>query len=478
MGRGRPSGRSPISRGLARVLRDAPGARLVGRRAARLLAGVSAGRVNRGPGGIAGMLIAGMLVLAVLHGLGAGTPAWVAGVAGWMAAALLWNRLARAQKLQAGLLCAAGAAGLLWSWVQGRPPDLRAVLAQNHALLAMLVAVSFLRLGHVPETPGERGLPRGPKAFLQSLLGVHFLGAVINMSAVVIMGDRMSRGEALSVSAALLLSRGFSTAALWSPFFAAMATALTYAPGARLGHLFMVGFPLALAGLLLTYVEMKGRDPRGLEGFEGFPISPASLVLPGALGAGVLAAHVLMPGWSVLTVIALLSPVLALVALVVREGPRAALEGLRGHVGERLPDMRGELVLFLSAGVLAVGLSAALAGPVPWIPRGELSGTVATAVLCAMVGLAVVGVHPVISIAIVATLLSGHGTDPDLLAMVFLMAWAVGVASSPLSGLHLVLHGRYGVGAWTLPRRNLRYAVVMLSLGGLMLHAQYALAQP
>jgi hypothetical protein len=74
--------------------------------------------------------------------------------------------------------------------VRGGSPSLLGLLTQNTALLGMLAAVSFLRLLRTPEA-GSAGLPKGRGALWRTLGAVHVLGAVINLSAVFIMADRI-----------------------------------------------------------------------------------------------------------------------------------------------------------------------------------------------------------------------------------------------------------------------------------------------
>ena len=136
---------------------------------------------------------------------------------------------------------------------------------------------------------------------------IHLFGAAINLSAVVIIGDRLARQGTFGKRTAILISRGFSSAALWSTFFAGMAVVLTYSPGAELPILIAVGLPLAVAGLAYTYAEALVSDPSRLAAFSGYPIHFQSLWIPGLLAACVLLTHVFLPQWSVLTVISLLA---------------------------------------------------------------------------------------------------------------------------------------------------------------------------
>lgn len=102
-----------------------------------------------------------MIVLALLHGTRL-LPAWPAGIAAWVAGALLWPRLDRRQKrfaLGLGALGALALGGALW---RGQAPEWTRLLTQNTALLGMLGAVSFLQL--VGLGAGADDLPRGARA--------------------------------------------------------------------------------------------------------------------------------------------------------------------------------------------------------------------------------------------------------------------------------------------------------------------------
>ncbi|MDH3638054.1 MAG: hypothetical protein OES09_06265 [Gammaproteobacteria bacterium] len=289
---------------------------------------------------VAGTMLALMSALAVLHGAFPTLPAWPAGAAAWLAGVLLWRDVSAGQRLQVAVLTALGVAGLVWVSRIGMHIDLIGVIDQNHALLAMLAAVSFLRLVSMPVNNDAESPPRGPQAYLRTLFGIHLFGAAINLSAVTLIGDRLSRIGGLDRRTAVLISRGFSSAALWSPFFAGMAVVLTYVPGAQLPVLIGLGLPLAFCGLVYTFAESIRSDPSRLAGFRGYPIHFGSLWIPGVLAGGVLLAHWGLPDWPVLTVISLLAPGLAVLVLWLRHGGKEAGMRMVRHARTQLPEMR------------------------------------------------------------------------------------------------------------------------------------------
>ncbi|MDG4549911.1 MAG: hypothetical protein P9F19_17750 [Candidatus Contendobacter sp.] len=415
---------------------------------------------------LAGVLLALMIAASVAPGMSL----LPAGLLGWTAALLLSDRLGRRQRIQSGWLIGLGGAGIAWGAAHGAPLDLTRILAGNQGLVSLLAAVSFLRLVTRPEAAqSDAPPPRGRKALWRTLIGVHLFGAVINLSTVVILGDRMTTRGRLGKRRALALSRGFAAAAFWSPFFSAMAAALTYAPGARLGIVVLAGLPMAIFSLWLTARDLDPENPRRGAPFVGYPMRFNALWIPGLLVTLVLVAHALIPRWSILAIITLSAPLLTVGILLARRG-RGAWPPLREHVEQGLAGTVNELALFLAAGVLAAGLTSLTHSLGHWLPFDHFGPLQASLLLAAMVGLATFGVHPVITIAACAVWLAPLHPEPNLLAITLLMAWGIGVPANPLSGLHLMMQGRYGIDGYAFLRWNASYVLKCLGMGGLLLY--------
>lgn len=420
---------------------------------------------------LAGFLLTLMIAASVLPGISL----LPAGMLGWSAALLLSHRLSRRQRLQTGWLLGLGVAGMAWGAWQGGPLNLGQALAGNQGLVSLLAAVSFLRLVTRPESAhGDAPPPRGRQALWRTLIGVHLFGAVINLSTVVILGDRMTTHGRLGKRRALALSRGFAAAAFWSPFFSAMAAALTYAPGAKLSIVVLAGLPMAALSLWLTVREIDPKDPRLGAPFIGYPMNFKALWIPGLLVAIVLALHTLIPHWSILAIIALSAPLLTVAILLAREGRRAG-PPLKAHIEQGLSSTVNELALFLAAGVLAAGLTSLTRQFGDWLPFNQFGPMQAGLILIVMVGAAALGVHPIISIAACGVWLASLHPEPNLLAITLLMAWAIGVPANPLSGLHLMMQGRYGIDGYAFLHWNGAYVLKCLGAGVALLYVYGAL---
>ena len=419
----------------------------------------------------AGWLLFGAILASMAHGVGLGLPRGLAGGMFWLAGLLLAGRVSGLQRTQTLLMFATGAAGLSYAWLSGGQPQWQKALSTNQALLAMLAGVSFLRLISLPAVDAGEPDPRGRAALWRTLLGVHLFGSVINLSAVMILGDRQSRRQPMTPLQASVLSRGFALASLWSPFFAAMGIALSNAPGAQLITLSTVGLPLAALGLLVAGWQLS-RWPDAAD-FVGYPMHFGALWVPGLLAVLVMTLHRALPLLPILSLISSMALVLTVAVLLARHGADATRRFV-GHVRTGLPRMSGELLLFLAAGVLAAGIASVVQTSGWTLDLLEFGASEASLLLLLMVAVSAAGVHPVISIATAHGVLAPLAPDPNLMGITYLMTWAAGVSSSPFSGMHLAMHGRFGIDSRGFLRWNGSFTLFMLAVDVLVLHIYQA----
>ncbi len=410
---------------------------------------------------LAGLLFLMLALLAIARPANTFIPLWMPGLLGWVALGLLWGTLKAPQKGQSLILLVGGLAAALVAWKQGVVPAPAAFLRTNVDLVALLAGVGFLRLVALPRETRKRSMEKGSGAFARTLFGSHLLSSVINLSALFIVADRLlpANGDRARVLAPL--TRAFSAAAFWSPFFAAMGVALTYAPGARIHTLVVQGLPLALLALLITFWEARRASPHRLEDFVGYPLHFEALWLPASMVLGVLLLHWWLPGVSIILLVAALSILLTVVVLVVR-APQRAFEALAGHVTAGLPRQAGEFTLFLAAGVFATGMGYLFKAYASSLVLGDFSLMTAWVLLVVMVLLALIGVHPVISITMAGVWLAPLSVDGNFLGTLFLCVWAIGVVAAPFSGMNLALAGRYGIRGRAILRWHRHYLPVML----------------
>lgn len=422
---------------------------------------------------LAGALLAFMLLSSIAAGLISAVPTWIPGLAAWIAGGLLWVELSSGQRRQCLVLLLVGVAGVIYGRVNGAGVEIASLTDKNQAILALIAGVSFVHLATPVASPKDLAAPRGPAAFLKTLFGLNLLGAAINITALMLVSERVSRSRPLGRVEVTSFSRVFSLAVLYSPFIGGMALALNQAPEASLFQVAVVGVVLMLFGVGFTYVTARRRFADRLADFIGYPLRPDVLWLPAALAAAVIALRLTWPAVPVLTAIAMLAPLIAFFGVARRAGLDNAAAELVGHVRVRLPGMSGELALFLSAGVLAVGLTSAFAASGITLPETRFPGAGAALALLVVVLIAAAGLHPIISLSALVPLLDPLGLSAESTVMLYVAGWSIGCALCPFSGTNLILQVRYGLPAWRFPQWSAGYGLFMwlLASAALMLEA-------
>jgi hypothetical protein len=419
------------------------------------------------------MLILLMVVITILTGLKFldpdALPLLVAGLAAWSAALLLFVDTSRVLKIQVSLILLIGLGMIVYARRHSVMVDTNALISANTGLMTMIAAVGFLRLVVVPETEQEETLPIGSKAFLQTILGLSISSAIINISAPILISDRIHRRRPLQRFTAQTFTRIFCGVSTWSPFFAAMAVVLTYVSGASLLWIVVAGFPFMLIGFTGVYLEARIRYPGEVKSFVGYPTHLSALLVPATLIITVVVLSRLSPSSPILLLIAISALLVTCTVLLLRHGVTGSIVRLKTYVTSGLPRIVNELCLFLAAGVLAGGISALIMHGVFANPFDKFDATTAAEVLAIMLLCAFCGIHPIILISSFAPMIMTLNPDPNLLAATFLFAWHLGTCSNPLSGTTLVFQGRYGVPSWKLAFWNWPYAIVMLVIGSIWL---------
>ena len=406
-----------------------------------------------------GALLFTMAVLAVVSASSSLiSPLWP-GLAGWLAAVMLFHQLPRTMVYQISGMLAVGLGCIAWVILNGNPLDLTRAVSANIHVVALIASVTFLRLITGPGDQGTDLIPRGIKALVKTAWGLHLFASVINLSAIMIFGNRMEQAAKINRLQVILFSRSFCSGCYWSPFYVSVATALVYAPGSDFITLVLAGIPVALAGLLITTWQLA-RDEESHDTC-GYPLRFEALFIPLLLSIAVIVLNKLFPAFPVLTLITILSFLLALVVLVIRN-PSTAIQQIGGHIATGLPNIYRELMLFLAAGVMSTGISTLLLSSDTSLGIADVSPLVAGGFILAAMLFSLVGVHPIITISIVGSLLINTSYNVNLLGVAMMMMWGNSIVASPFSGVNLTLQGRFGISSFSIMRGNLGYAFTML----------------
>lgn len=377
----------------------------------------------------------------------------------WAAGLLAFAQVDAATRRLTLMLMGAGLLATVGSLLLGAGFDAVAMGGINLPIIALFLGVAFLSLV-APAVPAAETSPQHRGGLWRTMAAIHLIGAVINMSMVAIAGDRLARDGTLARREAILLARSYCAAAFWSPFFVAAAVVHTYAPDARALFFLPLGIIAALCAFALTAREVLRLDPD--TPLPEFRPDRSAWRLTLALLGMALVLKALLPELPMVIIVAAVTPPLALLLMPWSN----VLASSQKLLATTLPATASQVVLFLSAGVFAYGVSSLIppaltaldllpsAVPLPVYP-------LATAVIIVA---AYAGMHPVISIAALSSVLLPAGAQHSLLAFCFLSGWAIGTAVAPLSGMNLFLIGRYRLRAREIARWGPGYALAMLGV--------------
>ena len=439
-----------------------------------------------------------LVTLATLIHLVGGSVAWQA--AGIVALLLylvtLKGQLTRMAK---GLLCAAGVLTLLALWRSPTPGQLLFEASGRFAFFAtFVVALSMLRLpayrSRLVRRCGQSMLLQPPSRRYPILsLGSALFGIILNIGVLNLFAAMIEKSNTLSAAQGrawvrearqrrmmLALLRGFSLAPLISPMGIGVAVVLSSLPQVTWPQLapYILGAAalIFMAGWAVDY--FPGPHPPANKTYVTpslRPLAQFSVLLIG------IVALVFSIAWLLelrLPIAALLgAPTGALLWLAWQRrrlgygGLPAAITAVHRQLPWLLSPSANEIVVLGAAGYLGhvcVGLvdTQQLAPLLAVLdPLGTLNAVLA---MLMVVGLAQIGVNPIVTVTLLVGLLPTMGIEgltPELIGASLMVGWALALMSSPMTASMLILSRFTGVPATRIGYRwNGRFLVAAIPL--------------
>ncbi|MEC9021544.1 MAG: hypothetical protein VYE34_09410 [Pseudomonadota bacterium] len=439
-----------------------------------------------------------LVTLATLIHLVGGSVAWQA--AGIVALLLylvtLKGQLTRMAK---GLLCAAGVLTLLALWRSPTPGQLLFEASGRFAFFAtFVVALSMLRLpayrSRLVRRCGQSMLLQPPSRRYPILsLGSALFGIILNIGVLNLFAAMIEKSNTLSAAQGrawvrearqrrmmLALLRGFSLAPLISPMGIGVAVVLSSLPQVTWPQLapYILGAAalIFMAGWAVDY--FTGPHPPANKTYVTpslRPLAQFSVLLIG------IVALVFSIAWLLelrLPIAALLgAPTGALLWLAWQRrrlgfgGLPAAITAVHRQLPWLLSPSANEIVVLGAAGYLGhvcVGLvdTQQLAPLLAVLdPLGTLNAVLA---MLMVVGLAQIGVNPIVTVTLLVGLLPTLGIEgltPELIGASLMVGWALALMSSPMTASMLILSRFTGVPATRIGYRwNGRFLVAAIPL--------------
>ena len=439
-----------------------------------------------------------LVTLATLIHLVGGSVAWQA--AG-IVALLLYLMTLKGQltRMAKGLLCAAGVLTLLALWRSPTPGQLLFEASGRFAFFAtFVVALSMLRLpayrSRLVRRCGQSMLLQPPSRRYPILsLGSALFGIILNIGVLNLFAAMIEKSNTLSAAQGrawvrearqrrmmLALLRGFSLAPLISPMGIGVAVVLSSLPQVTWPQLapYILGAAalIFMAGWAVDY--FTGPHPPANKTYVTPSLRPLAQFSVLLIGIVTLVFSI---AWLLdlrLPIAALLgAPTGALLWLAWQRrrlgfgGLHAAITAVHRQLPWLLSHSANEIVVLGAAGYLGhvcVGLvdTQQLAPLLAVLdPLGTLNAVLA---MLMVVGLAQIGVNPIVTVTLLVGLLPTLGIDgltPELIGASLMVGWALALMSSPMTASMLILSRFTGVPATRIGYRwNGRFLVAAIPL--------------
>ena len=321
--------------------------------------------------------------------------------------------------------------------------------------------------------------------FVSSFL--FMIGSVTSLASIRIVNDILSESKMPDKFLARCYGAGFAGCMGWSPYFAGVTLAVTYG---GLSFLEFIPFGLGFSFLILVFALMffaSDKKNRGeLQGsLEGLYIPPGTEGDEAERKARILGTNFLVllvlvvvlerfSGFSsimyLVSIVGLLYGGIWIYLVTCRE---CLVSDIRSH-GSRMLQTANEAVFFLVVGILARAISLTPVREFLGDFFVEIAGLnrflMIELVIFSVVFFAMLGIHQIVSITILGSILSPAilGIAPVAYTFIYVSAWMLSALFSPFTPLNMVIAETVNKSTFTVAfRYNLMFNIGLMILSGM-----------
>jgi hypothetical protein len=357
--------------------------------------------------------------------------------------------------------------GMVVEWMKGTGVDgISEGIILILPLLCLLTLVPLLsiplRIGGYFESISRllHHLLHQPRKLFSGVTGTLFiLSPVLNLGSVKIIHEFLEDLKFPSAMTAKGYIMGFTTAIMWSPYFASVSLVLHYLD-VSFNEYILYGISLGLLSLIVGNIlfgfwvkrhplelnsTIKGQMDKGMQK------QLAKLVLLVVLLLGICLVVESFTQWSMMVIVCLMSIIVPLVVGLITSNWKPMLPLLKDYRDRTVPMMNNEIMLFMSAGMLAFAMKGTtVMNGVSGILTSIASQSFflfACAILIFVLVVSYVGIHQIAAVGVLAMQLNPAelGISNISLALVLLLSWSISTALSPFSGLNLMVSRLAGI---------------------------------
>ncbi len=362
-------------------------------------------------------------------------------------------------KIIGGVLCAIG---ILITFYTGNTEQvLHLGLQKSLRFLLLFASVTWLQAPsqYSPALLSVRNYvlhqPQGRRFFFLAAAS-HFLGAAFNLASFSLLSPMIEKvGNPVTKSRLVrAMAHGFGTSSCWSPFFVGTVIVLATTPGVEWIDLapmgLALGFCVLLGGWLLDRLVFRTDcTTNNAQAKSGPPFIKkdffVSVFMLGLLFACVITLSEFLD-WKISISLAVVAPVFSLLwlAIIVDRNNNLSMKRSVANVFGSFPSLRGETFLFSAANIFGVSFSGLLAHADLHLITPDVTLSphfYLCAIMLTFLAISAMGIHPVIIVIILSSLLSPEttGIPAEIFALSLMSMWGQGTNISPLSATVIYL---------------------------------------
>jgi len=321
--------------------------------------------------------------------------------------------------------------------------------------LAPLLAIP-LRLGGYFKSVSRllHNLLHHPQKLYAGITGTLFVvSPILNLGSVRIVNEFLEDLKLPSAMSAKSYIVGFSTALMWSPYFASVSLVLHYLHVPFKDYV-VYGIGISILSLVvgnLFFIVWERRNPIAKKQMEIQPIDKKhqkklmELILFVILLMIICLFIESLTKWSMIVIVCLISIFVPLIFIAVTAKWKQAKPLWMDFRDRAVPMMNNEIMLFMSAGMLAFALKGTnvMNGISQFLKvlANQSFFLFALAVLLIVFCLTYIGIHQIAVVGALAMQLNPAelGINSIALAFILLLTWYISTALSPFSGLNLMV---------------------------------------
>jgi len=323
------------------------------------------------------------------------------------------------------------------------------------------------------------------KAYSGLMAFLFVISPVFNIGAIRITHDIISEVGFSKRFLARAYIPAYTSAIVWSPYFASVATILYMFEDLSLSDYILIGFPLGiiqiLISILIFYIFRNKSDDE-----QNFSIEVESqqlkkdwnniykvfLSIAAFIGLIVLIEYITKG--NIITIIILTAIFIPILWGLLTGNIKSVLKEII-RISGTFPNFKNETILFLSAGLLASVLSGTTFGgiltPLLVVISDQSYVLFVITILLLIILLTLIGLHQIIVVPLIIIQVPPElvGIDPLVLSFIFILGWSISVVTSPVSLTNLLVSNLLKTRWWEIGFKMNGLYLVILSFVGIIL---------